>query len=62
MTPEQQAHTDIILRESLTFWRAYLLGDRSAMTALCALPERVDAAASGEVRAQRCSRANSDGE
>jgi predicted dienelactone hydrolase len=62
MTPEQQAHTDIILRESLLFWRAYLMGDGSAMTALCALPERVDAAATGEVKARRCSRANSDSE
>lgn len=54
MTAAQAAHTEAIERESLTFWRAYLLGNAQALADLCALPSRVDAIGVGEVRAARC--------
>jgi predicted dienelactone hydrolase len=54
MTPAQQAQTEAILRESLTFWRAYLLQDTSALAALCGLPQRIDAIGEAEVKADRC--------
>lgn len=54
MSEAQAAQTEAILRESLTFWRAYLLDDADALAALCALPARGDAIGAGEVRADRC--------
>lgn len=54
MTPAQRAQTEAIQRETLTFWRAYLLGDAAALEALCTLPQRVDGIGAGEVRAPRC--------
>ena len=54
MTEAQQAQTEAIKRETLTFWRAYLLQDAGALAALCALPQRIDAIAAGEVKAPRC--------
>lgn len=55
MTAAQQAQTEAILRESLTFWRAYLLQDADALAALCALPKRIDPIGAAEVKANRCS-------
>lgn len=54
MTAAQAAQTQAIERESLMFWRAYLLGDAQALADLCALPARVEAIGVGEVRATRC--------
>jgi predicted dienelactone hydrolase len=54
MTEAQQAQTDAIQRETLTFWRAYLLGDAQALAALCDLPARVRPVATGAVKATRC--------
>lgn len=54
MTTTQRAQTDAIERETLTFWRAYLLGDAQALAALCDLPARVRPVATGEVKATRC--------
>ena len=54
MTEAQTAQTEAILRESLMFWRAYLLGDAQALAEMCALPARVDAIGVGEVHAARC--------
>jgi predicted dienelactone hydrolase len=54
MSEAQQAQTEAIQRESLTFWRAYLLGDADALAALCALPERIDPIGAAEVKADRC--------
>jgi predicted dienelactone hydrolase len=54
MTAAQAAQTEAIELETLTFWRAYLLNDAEALSALCSLPARVDAIANGEVKAQRC--------
>jgi predicted dienelactone hydrolase len=54
MTEAQRAQTEAILRESLTFWRAYLLQDANALAALCAIPSRVDSIGVGEVKAPRC--------
>ncbi|MCC6786706.1 MAG: dienelactone hydrolase [Hyphomonadaceae bacterium] len=56
MSAAQQAQTEAILRESLLFWRAYLLADADALRELCALPERVRSIASAEVKAGRCQR------
>jgi predicted dienelactone hydrolase len=57
MTATQQAQTEAIQRETLTFWRAYLLGDARALAALCDLPARVRAVAASEVKATRCTAA-----
>lgn len=54
MTAVERAQSEAILRESLTFWRAYLLGDRDALAALCALPARIAAIGAAEVKAERC--------
>lgn len=54
MTPSQQAQTELIERETLLFWRAYLLGDAEALQRLCGLPARVRAIASAEAKASRC--------
>lgn len=54
MTPSQTAQTRVIVRETLTFWRAHLLGDAEALSALCDLPRRVVDVAHGEVKALRC--------
>jgi predicted dienelactone hydrolase len=54
MNVAQQAQTEAILRESLTFWRAYLLQDGHALAALCGLPQRIDPIGVAEVKASRC--------
>lgn len=54
MTSTQTAQTEAIVRESLTFWRAHLLGDVDAQNALCELPRRVADVAHAEVKAPRC--------
>ena len=54
MSAAQHAQTEAIKRETLIFWRAYLLEDAEALAALCALPARVDAIATGEVKASHC--------
>lgn len=54
MTPVQTAQTETIVRESLIFWRAYLMEDRDALNLLCDLPQRVAGVAHGETRASRC--------
>lgn len=56
MSASQQAQTEAIQRESLLFWRAYLLGDAEALQMLCGLPARVSTIASAEIRASRCVR------
>jgi len=56
----QRAQTEAIERETLTFWRAYLLGDDAALADLCRLPDRVDAIATGEIKAARCNSAGGD--
>jgi dienelactone hydrolase len=54
MNAAQQAQTEAILRESLIFWRAYLLEDAEALQASCGLPQRIDAIGVAEVKADRC--------
>lgn len=54
MSAPQRAQTEAIERETMTFWRAYLLNDEAALAALCDLPARVDAIATGELKAARC--------
>lgn len=54
MTAAQQAQTEAIERETLTFWRAYLLDDPTALSELCQLPARIDAIGAAEVKAGRC--------
>ncbi|GIK49292.1 MAG: hypothetical protein KJZ75_00565 [Hyphomonadaceae bacterium] len=54
MNAAQQAQTEAIRRESLTFWRAYLLEDASALAAICGLPQRIDPIGTAEVKAARC--------
>jgi predicted dienelactone hydrolase len=54
MTAAQQAQTEAIERETLTFWRAYLLEDSVAVEAICGLPQRIDAIGVAEVKADRC--------
>jgi predicted dienelactone hydrolase len=54
MNAAQQAQTEAILRESLTFWRAYLLEDATALAAICGLPQRIDPIGTAEVSAERC--------
>lgn len=47
-------HMRLIVETTVLFWRAYLLDDPAAMAALCDLPTRVQTAARGFVKAQRC--------
>ncbi len=54
MTPAETAQTEAIVRETLIFWRAHLLGDADALRALCELPQQVSRVAQGEVKASRC--------
>lgn len=54
MSQAQRGQTEAILRESLTFWRAYLLEDRDAFAAMCQLPERIDPIGLGETKAEHC--------
>jgi dienelactone hydrolase len=54
MNAGQRAQTEAILRESLTFWRAYLLDDASALQTICSLPQRIDPIGTAEVKAERC--------
>jgi dienelactone hydrolase len=54
MSADHEAQTEAIQRETLNFWRAYLLADADALAAMCGLPARVDAIGTGEVRAERC--------
>ncbi len=54
MNRAQQVQTEAILRESLIFWRAYLLDDRNALAELCGLPDRMGPIGEAEVRAERC--------
>jgi predicted dienelactone hydrolase len=54
LSAAQQAQTEATERETLTFWRAYLLADTDALADLCDLPARVDAIGTGEIRSARC--------
>jgi len=54
MTEAQQRQTEAIERETLAFWRAYLLGDPAALTELCGLPGRIALIGAAEVKAPRC--------
>ncbi len=54
MSVAQQAQTEAIERETLMFWRAYLLQDAASLAAMCDLPQRVAPIGAGEVRAQHC--------
>lgn len=54
MTNTQLAQTDAIERETLTFWRAYLLDDPAARGAICNLPQRMEPIGVAEVKAERC--------
>lgn len=54
MTAAQQAQTEAIERETLTFWRAYLRQDAAAMSSVCDLPERIAAIGVAEVKADHC--------
>ncbi len=60
MTDAQRAQTDAILRESLTFWRAYLNQDATALGALCDLPQRIAQIGVAEVKADHCAGARND--
>ncbi|WP_411287663.1 alpha/beta hydrolase family protein [Phenylobacterium sp.] len=54
LKPTDPAHMALIQAETIRFWRAYLAGDRQAAGALCSLPQRVSALATGYVKAVRC--------
>ena len=54
LKPTDPEHMRLIVDNTVLFWRAYLLDDRSALSALCGLPARVEPAARGFVKAQRC--------
>jgi dienelactone hydrolase len=54
MGAAQRAQTEAIERETLTFWRAYLGQDASALTAMCALSERIAPIGIAELKADRC--------
>lgn len=54
MTEAQRRQTEAIERETLTFWRAYLMGDARAMADLCGIPGRISPIGVGEVKADRC--------
>ena len=53
----QRRQTEAIQRESLTFWRAYLMNDAEALRDLCDLPRRIAPVGDGEVKATRCTTA-----
>lgn len=57
MSEAQRLQTEAIQRESLTFWRAYLMNDAGALRDLCALPQRIAPIGDGEVKATRCTTA-----
>jgi hypothetical protein len=54
MSAAQRAQTEAIERETLTFWRAYLSQDASALETLCDLPERIAPVGVAELKADRC--------
>lgn len=54
LKPSDPEHMRLIVENTVLFWRAYLLDDRAAMAALCELPAKVQTAARGFVKAQRC--------
>jgi len=54
MSPAQRAQTEAIERETLTFWRAYLSQDASALASMCGLPERIAPIGVGELKADHC--------
>lgn len=56
MSAAERRQTEAIERETLTFWRAYLLGDAEALRALCGLPGRIAPIGTGELKAGRCDR------
>lgn len=60
MSNAQRAQTDAILGESLTFWRAYLNRDATALRGLCDLPQRIAPIGVAEVKADRCTGARND--
>lgn len=54
LKPTDPEHMRLIVDNTVLFWRAYLLDDRSALATLCGLPARIEPAARGFVKAQRC--------
>jgi predicted dienelactone hydrolase len=54
MGAAQRAQTEAIERETLTFWRAYLGEDASALAAICGLPERIAPIGLAELKADHC--------
>lgn len=54
LRPKDPEHMRLIVEETVLFWRAYLLDDGPALTALCALPRRVTPVAEGYTKATRC--------
>ena len=54
MSAAQRAQTEAIERETLTFWRAYLSQDASALETLCDLPEPIAPVGVAELKADRC--------
>ena len=54
LKPSDAEHMRLIVDNTVLFWRAYLLEDQVAMKTLCNLPARVQTAARGFVKAQRC--------
>ena len=54
LKPSDPEHMRLIVDNTVLFWRAYLLDDQAALSALCGLPARVQTAAKGFVKAQRC--------
>jgi dienelactone hydrolase len=54
MTAAQEAQTEATERETLTFWRAYLSQDASALASMCGLPERIAPIGVAELKADHC--------
>jgi dienelactone hydrolase len=54
LKPTDPPQMEAVKAETIRFWRAYLLGDRRAAEALCALPARLKSQGEAFVKAQRC--------
>lgn len=54
LKPGDPPQMEIVKAETIRFWRAYLLGDNAAAQAMCDLPERIDPAGDGYVKATQC--------
>ena len=54
LKPGDPARLEVVKAETIRFWDAYLKNDSGASAELCRLPQRVDPAGGGYVKAARC--------